>query len=371
MEKKINVLHVASMIKYRVGIVQQMQWETTSAKVLKIPWETKLYCPRNLTDDTFSCIKHSPCIRIDNSQVFLRELYTWLRLQKEFYQWLENEIKQYDLLLLRYSINDPFLYSFLRRAGIPVVLVHHTLETFELAMRPGPASVLRALAEKLMGKRSLQAASGIIAVTQEIVDYEIARRKGNDIPTTVYPNGIYYKKTPADDHRTKEPELIMVASFFHAWHGLDLLLDSMESCSESFTLHLVGELPAVYKARASNKKRIHIHNSLTHNQIKRLAASCWVGLSSFALHRKHMQQACTLKVREYLMMGLPVYADYEENFPPAFPYFCKGEANIENILLFAKKMRSVSRESVAEIAEPYISKTGLLKGLYQWLLKSY
>jgi hypothetical protein len=373
MNKKIKVLHTASMPTHIIGIFQQMQWEANAAKKLEIPWETKIYVPKNIVDTNFSCISSYSHVKIEKSYSFLKKIYVWIKLQKEFYRWLTNEIEQeqYDILLLRYSMNDPLLCSFLRCVRIPTVLVHHTLETFELAINPRPISTLRSWAEKMMGKRSLQEASGIIGVTQEILDYEIMRRKGNEIPTTVYPNGIYYEKNPAEDCRTESPELLMVASYFAAWHGLDLLLDSIESCSKSFTLHLVGELSNVHKARVSSESRICVHNSLNHNQIKKLAASCWVGLSSFALYRQCMKQACTLKVREYLMLGLPVYANYEENFPDSFPYFRKGEADIKKILLFANEMRHVSRKRITENAEPYISKTALLTELYHWLLENY
>ena len=372
-KKQVRILHAASTVRHRLGIIQQMQWELGAAKALELPWKTQLYCPKNLigTGTGFSCIKESSCVAAENSESSLKELLTWLKLQKEFYQWLGHEIDQYDILLLRYSIHDPFLFPFLHRIRIPTLLVHHTLETHELAVKHTPVSILRIWAEKMMAKRSLRAASGIIGVTQEILDYELMRRNGSDIPATVYPNGIHYEKDTADDCRTNVPELLMVASRFQIWHGLDLLLDSIGYCSKPFTLHLVGELTTAQKARGSSDTRIQVHGSLNHNQIKSIAARCWTGLSPFALHRNCMKQACTLKVREYFMMGLPVYANYQETLPDNFPYFCQGEANIEHILLFANEMRSVPRKSVADSAEPYISKTALLKELYEWLVLHY
>ncbi len=370
-KKQVRILHAASMVKHRLGIIQQMQWELSAANALKIHWKTLLYCPRNLIGANFSCIKKSPCLVTEQSKSSLKELCNWLKLQREFYQWLSHEVKYCDILLLRYSIHDPFLFPFLHRTRIPTLLVHHTLETYELAVSRAPISILRICAEKMMARHSLRAASGIIGVTQEILEYELMRRNGGDIPVTVYPNGIHYEKNPADDCRTNAPELVMVASRFQIWHGLDLLLDSINSYRKPFILHLVGELTTAQKDRVSGDNRIQMHGSLNHDQIKSLAARCWVGLSSFALHRNCMKQACTLKAREYLMMGLPVYANYQETLPKSFPYFRQGEANIEDILFFAHEMRSVSRKSVADRAECYISKTALLTELYEWLLLHY
>src|SRR5690606_39054416 len=96
---------------------------------------------------------------------------------------------------------------------------------------------------------------------------------------------------------------------------------------------------------------------------------CCLGLSSFALDRKGMHEACTLKVREYLMMGLPVGAGHKEVFPEGFPYFFDAGVDVNALFSFAGRVGKVSRSLVSEAARPYIDKTVLLTGLVRAISK--
>ena len=80
-----------------------------------------------------------------------------------------------------------------------------------------------------------------------------------------------------------------------------------------------------------------------------------------------MREACTLKVREYLMLGIPVYAGYTDVFPESFRFYKKGEADIEAILNFAHSQRISSRIEICVASHPYINKEILLEKLYDEL----
>jgi len=98
-----------------------------------------------------------------------------------------------------------------------------------------------------------------------------------------------------------------------------------------------------------------------------LSERAWVGLSSFALERQSMRQACTLKVREYLSRGVPVYAGYDDVFPEGFSAYRKGPASISLILSYAREMRHMGKVDIARQAESFISKSRLVEGLSTWL----
>ena len=80
-----------------------------------------------------------------------------------------------------------------------------------------------------------------------------------------------------------------------------------------------------------------------------------------------MKQACTLKVREYLLRGVPVYAGYDDVFPDGFRAYRKGPASISLILSYAREVRQLPRLDVVHEAEKFISKKILLEGLNRWL----
>jgi hypothetical protein len=147
---------------------------------------------------------------------------------------------------------------------------------------------------------------------------------------------------------------------------LDVLLDAVSQSQEDFILHLVGSIPQGLDGFLQDS-RIRIHNKLNHTQIALLSERCWIGLSSFALSRKHMKQACPLKSREYWMLGLPAYGDYAESLPVQVPYYQRGTESMASILSFARDMRQHSKEQVSRTMRPHIDKISLLAKLYQAL----
>lgn len=293
------------------------------------------------------------------------------RLHRDYFRWLQRMAPNYDVILMRYNASDPMQGGFIKDISTPVFLVHHTLEVPELMHSYRSCDKwIRVALERFSERRSANAARGIVAVTEEILDYERHRTGNPRKHGYVYPNGIHYPAQPGtlpQDERTNQPEILFVASHFAHWHGLDLLLDSIERSSSRFILHLAGTLNPQDQARAARDDRIHLHGLLRIEEIQALSQRCWLGLSSFALERKDMGQACTLKVREYLLNGLPVYANYRDVFPDGFAYYRSGPPDIEQILRYGQSIRSTSRCTVAEAARPFISKSALLLGLHTWL----
>jgi hypothetical protein len=54
-------------------------------------------------------------------------------------------------------------------------------------------------------------------------------------------------------------------------------------------------------------------------------------------------------------------------FPDDFAYYRMGPPDIEQILAYARSIRSAGRREVAELSRPFISKSSLLAGLHGWL----
>lgn len=358
----MKILHAAALLRPPPGILNQMAWEQSAAHALGIQWHVRLYCPKGAAPDS-NLIQHASAVESVEGRSALFKLFAWARLRRDYHRWLLQVEHEYDALLLRYYVHDPFQLAFIRRATKPVYLVHHTLEGPELAADGGVIASGRAWAENWLGGRTIRRARRVICVTPEIGRYELARAKGMATSAVIYPNGIVYSGEIARDGRGDVPQLLFVASGFSAWHGLDRLLASMKHSAGRFVLHLVGTVGDDDRAVAKLDPRIRMHGRLSSEAISQLAAQCDVGLSSFALDRQQMSEACTLKVREYLMLGLPVYAGYREVLPDDFPYYRRGPADVEAIVRFAQDMRAVSRQTVSVAARPHIDKRALLAGL--------
>ncbi|KKW78457.1 MULTISPECIES: glycosyltransferase [Acinetobacter] len=358
----MKILHCAIMLSYSSGIYQQMCWEKKAANMLGKDLTVKIFCPQN-TYPNHEVVFPS---RMSKSTGFIKKAYAWFKIRKEFYNWLLNESLNYDIILLRYSVHDPFLLAFLHKVLIPTYLVHHTLELPELNSL-GVLGKCRGQADSLLGRACISRAAGIIGVTQEIVEFEQTRIIKKKEKTLVYPNGVFLESKLFNDNRSDIPEILFVASYFFEWHGLDLLLVNLKNTDEKFILHVVGNVEQADKELAINDNRVIFHGQLTTKEINDLAQKCWVGLSSFALYRKGMHEACTLKVREYLSLGLPVYSGHRDIFPEDFSYYKNGAPDFDSILEFSKDVRVSSREHVFNCSESFINKVNLVDDLINQL----
>lgn len=351
----MRVLHSAYMLDHIPGIISQMMQEKRVADESGLDWTTKIYANGDEADALF--VKHDNKTRHK------------LKHRITYYQWLSEVCKNYDVLLLRYIAADPFQCLFLKRCQITAYTVHHTKEMEEILSVRSGYGLLKALIETLCGRLALKSCSGIVGVTTEIAEWQYRRAGFPKIPIFTYPNAAPDIAAVASDERRTPHEVLFVASNLDApWHGLDLLLKSISSCSRLFVLHVIGKASEKVARMLNSDRRIHYHGAMSATEIPLVAARCTVGISGLAQDRRGLRQACTLKVREYLALGLPAYSNYEEIFPSDFPYYRNGIPNMLSILRFADEVCGVSREDVRATAWPYIDKRRILLALYGSLL---
>lgn len=362
----MNILHSAISLRPVSGIVNQMNWEQEVANHLGLNWTVKIFCPNNFAKSNSCKIFHFPSLNIIKrcNDGISKNIYNWIRLRVAYYRWLKSEESKVDIFLLRHYSFDIFELLFIIKCTKPVYLVHHTLEVEELRLSKTPICRIQSLVESIVGSISIRKAFGIIGVTEEIIAYEKKRSGMKNKISFHYPNGILYTSCILQDRRGVIPEFIFIASHFAPWHGLDILISYIKKSKKDFILHLVGKIEENDEKKIKNESRIILHGTKTSDEIRYISEQCWVGLSSFALYRKRMNEACTLKVREYLMLGLPVYANYIEVFPKKFPYYHQGPPDIDKIIEYAYQVRNTLRDEVAECARPFIDKKEILQSLY-------
>ena len=349
-EMNVSILHAGAMRNPATGVIRQMEEEQAAAQTLGIDWDTRLFY--KLGEKSNICI---PAPNTDSRYEFKRGFYTWLK----------SETLNYDALLLRYAKCDPLQTIFIRQCKIPVFTVHHTLELQELIVNRTPANRLRYLTEKVLGPLTLKKADGIIGITKEMANYNL-KRSGANVQTYTYPNGAAYAENcviPRARDRRKH-ELLIIASKYSRWIGFDLLLDAVRDSKDDFTVHVVGELNSTQIEQTKSDCRFITYGLLSHAEIHPLISRSSVGIGSLALFRNGMKEGNTLKVKEYLRAGLPVYAGYQDVFPDTFPYYRNGPVNMEEMLAFCEIMRKHAPQTISDIARPYIEKSQLLKKIH-------
>lgn len=361
----MKVLHSALIkeISSFPGIMHQMLDELNCAKKLNLDYEVKIFSIKNHNNEQNSDLVHY----YDNK--FSSKILSWIEFRKAYYSWLKSKENDVDCYVLRYTTVDPLQALFVKNSKKPVCFIHHTKELDEL-MLYGIEGKFKSNIDSFFGKLTINWATIIIGVTNEIVEYEKARAKVYNKPSIVKPNGVMITNSELIDRRDlNTPVFLFVSSYFYEWHGLDLLIDAVEVYKKDVKIHLVGTLTDQQYSRIKNNNNFVVHGNLTVEEIERLSEECWLGIGSLALYRNNMKEGSTLKVASYLGMGLPVYAGYIETFPDSFQFYRCGDVNLNDMINFAVSNRIYSKNQIRERSIEYVSKELITKRFYLELLE--
>jgi glycosyltransferase involved in cell wall biosynthesis len=205
-----------------------------------------------------------------------------------------------DVVYLRYELLPPPLHLLTR--------LHSTV--VELNSDEHAEYRLRARRQRLADRygrwnwRTLfRSAAGVVSVTEELV--RLVEPYGR--PTVVIANGIELAEIePLPPSTSTRPTLVFSGTPGQAWHGVDKLVALAEAAPELDVI-LLGLEP-----RPSLPPNLEAHRYLAREEYEPLFRRADAALGTAALHRKGMNEACALKVREYLAYGLPVVLPYED-----------------------------------------------------------
>lgn len=179
---------------------------------------------------------------------------------------------------------------------------------------------------------------GLIFVTHELSKADTYKgcRNFAVIPNASIGKSIIKKK------KTRHPpiRLLFLGSPNQPWHGIDKMVYLAKMLSTKIELHLVG--PSMQDiAYLSPSKNIITYGYCENYQD--IAKQCHIAIGTLALHRKNMNEACPLKVREYIDAGFPIIIGYTDT---AFI-----DKKYDFILQIENKEDSINKETVEKIYE--------------------
>lgn len=203
----------------------------------------------------------------------------------------------------------------------------------------------------------MRKARAFVFVTSELSKSESF--KGFKARHRVVTNGVDLDAYPILPAATgSEPRLVFVGTAGQPWHGVDKLL-KFAPLRPDWQFDIVGMDSDIMDPDAAVPPNLVFHGALDRAGVVEKLAAADVGIGTLALHRKAMDEACPLKVREYLAMGLPVLYGYEDPDADGLsPYTLRipnTETNltdaIDAIDAFVTRSRGVRipREAVAHI----------------------
>jgi hypothetical protein len=274
--------------------------------------------PGFITENTYLL----PEAYLENKNKIYIELEHFLSLYTEF-----------DIYYFRYPLASFQLLKFVKKHPAKIIFEHNTKELpevihqakywknqFRIKITPSyfkmlwlscifPVYIERFIGPKILGK----AKSGI-AVTSEIALYEMNRTR--NYKCRVISNGIKVSRISFQKRTFKPDEvlkIIMVANSNVDWHGVDLVLQSFNKYNKNdIKLTLIGNFSPEVKKLASVNTNVTLKGFLTQMDYKSSIDESHIGMGSFALFRKNLYEASTLKVREYFSAGLPVLLGHRD-----------------------------------------------------------
>jgi glycosyltransferase involved in cell wall biosynthesis len=242
-----------------------------------------------------------------------------VRLCKHIYLWAP------DIIYLRYANHAPGLPSLFR--SIPTVAEINSDDTTEYALTLSP---YKNLYHNLTRNRVLRSVGALLPVTNELASRLAHFAKptltiGNSIDLAGFP---HQSSGPASDTR-----LVFIGSHGAPWHGLDRLAE-LARLLHSIKIDVVGYTPEEWRSEnlSNGGGRLRLHGPMRRAGYESLLSQATAAIGTLGLYRKHMDEACPLKAREYLALGLPVIGAYQDtDIPPDADYFLRLPNNSESL----------------------------------------
>ncbi|WP_150909699.1 glycosyltransferase family 4 protein [Marinobacter halotolerans] len=213
---------------------------------------------------------------------------------------------QPDLVYTRYLFPAPGVRKLLTFAKTTVVEINSD-DKSEYLGRGRLTGIYNAFARRF----SLGCADGFVFVSGELaVSHSFSFL---DKPHIILANGIDPSVIPfVRETSNKVPNLVFVGSPSQSWHGVDKIRQ-MAMRRRDVVFHIVG--PSVDECArffGRDLKNVVSHGYLDSESLSDLLCGMDFGIGTLALHRNKMNEACPLKVRQYLAHGLPVIAGYTD-----------------------------------------------------------
>jgi glycosyltransferase involved in cell wall biosynthesis len=193
---------------------------------------------------------------------------------------------------------------------------------------------------------ALKSASGLVSTSYEIA--EISDNARYDKPVKVIGNGIDLDRNivlPAPAN--KIPVITLVGSPGMIWHGVDKLIRLAERCPD-LMIYIVG-----YRSEDIDgyiPENVHLCGFLPREQVRNILKMSDVACGTLALHRKNMEEASPLKVREAAACGIPLILGYRDTDLSGLQMDCILQLpNTEdNVVTHAEQIRAFAYRMVGK-----------------------
>jgi hypothetical protein len=212
-------------------------------------------------------------------------------------------------------VRDSFPFVFPRiPKGVSLILEVQTLIRQELFSR----NRVRAAQSWLLDIVYLRRFTKFIFVSNEIATSKRFANYKNSQNSTVISNGVNLDQIAGIKTlpRRNPTEFIFLGQNGQPWHGVEQILE-LARFMPSYLFNVVG----ITDKFVNVPSNAIFHGVLTQSEYFPIAERCVLGIGTLNLKAKGMTEASSLKVREYLGMGLPVFLRHTDTDfvrPPSY-----------------------------------------------------
>ena len=230
--------------------------------------------------------------------------------------------------------------------------------------------------ENITNKISYKNVLGLIFVTHELRRSDTYKKCRN---STVIPNASIGKSTIRKAKNSHPPiRLLFLGSPNQPWHGIDKMVYLAKVLSTKIELHLVG--PSMQDIAHLSPSKNTIAYGYCENY-RDIAKQCHIAIGTLALHRKNMNEACPLKVREYIDAGFPGIIGYTDTafIGKKYDFILQlenkenniNEDNIKNIYKFCiEQCDTIIDKKVSYLISPQHIESKRISAISKWLAES-
>lgn len=231
-------------------------------------------------------------------------LYLW--------RWLRVSGAQPRHVVVRYHFPSPLFGLLFRKRKFTLVSEHHTDLEANLSMLPGFAGKFLPLVSRVLRPTIDCVIDGKIGLTREIL-----RTQADDPSVLVMGNGINPQEHSDQTYQVFDGRTLNAVTVISAdwrWNGLERMLASLEAWAEenpgiSFSLTVIGSRPVIHTAPHS-RIGVQLVGAKTRQEISELVGSFNFAFSTMGTWHMGLGEACPLKSRTYIGLGLPYISGY-------------------------------------------------------------
>ena len=299
----------------------------------------------------------------NNKQLILpgKSIYKKLKSRLGFYKFICSEIIKNNekIVLIRVSSLDilllPIIYK-MNYKNVKVILVYHTIFDNKILML-----------SKAYHQICHWYCFGIAAPTQEILNFY---KSNLNLKSYLVPNGVLMDGKKQIDLKIYEGDslnLVFLASSHQSWHGLENLIKTLDARKNLLVkLHIIGRL------NGENKENVIFYGHKEGEELTSLLALMDIGIGSFPPKDFPLQETSSLKHREYLRHGLPVFTGVYDILTDINPtYFRVDELKIEKILKFALEVKGANRIEVSNTYSHYIDRKIIIQKFFTIIIFNF